>query len=114
MRFKKAKTLIVAGVLALMAVVTVPVTAKAAHVIEGSDGELCDNTYYYREEIGMRHIYYTNHQLTDGRRCTMSRMRYAHNRRCTSCHTVTMRDEVLDCTEKHTQCSIYIRSCNSK
>ncbi len=114
MRLKKVKTLMVTGVMALMAVVIAPATAKAAHEVPNTDGILCDSTYFYREETGLTNIYFINHKLTDGRRCTISRMRYAHNRRCASCYGVVLRTEILDCTDKHTICPTYIRSCNSR
>lgn len=114
MRLKKVKALIMTGVLALTTVLNVPVTANAAHLIPGGGGRKCNNTFGTYVDIYSMHSYVSIHSLSNGRICNMTRIAYSHDKICSSCGGTNESGYVKECTEKHSICSTYKKTCNEK
>ena len=112
MRLKKAKALIMAGVMALTAVMAVPVTANAAHFVPNGGGRQCNNSYGTYVDVAVTHSYVTPHRLSDGRSCNMTRMSYTHDKICSACGGTIESGYIKECTETHSICETYKHTCN--
>ncbi len=113
MRFKKVKALMMAGVLALTTVMTVPMAAVAAqsHVNPHTGGQ-CDNTYFNYVEKSVTSVYVMSpHQLTDGKKCNRTRLSYSHDKICSSCTATLETYCIFQCTETHSICVDPEKTC---
>lgn len=94
-------------------IVTLPngmMSVQAASTHENpKTGGLCDNNYRNYTHMGMYGNHsLSGHRLTNGVLCIPTRMIYIHQVTCSSCNAVIESYFVSECTERHSQCSIFL------